>query len=384
MKKLSLCALILAGVMLLCACGKTADISQLENKEQYVTVGTYKGVQIKQSEIDKYVQQCIDSLIKNNSTENKVTDRACKMGDTVKIDYVGCTQNEETQEWEMFKGGSASGSKLELGSGTMIDGFEEGIVGMKIDETKEIMVTFPDPYKNDPSMSGVEARFTITLHSITEVVAPELSDAFIAEKTTFKTVDEYKADRREVYLNDAAVDEFMKTVTVIEYPDEYVEEAYNTTMEFYQNYASMYGMSFKNFCKQMLGQTEQQTMVSILETARETIKNRLALLIIAEKENLTVTDEEYKTLAQAEVDKSDSYDSIEALEEEVGAQALRTQFLMDKATDLIVDNVVIVDDTKEEDKEEDKEDDESSKEDEDTSKEDDAEKEPEKEETTEE
>lgn len=89
---------------------------------------------------------------------------AVKDGDTVNIDFVGYVDGEE------FEGGNTNGSgyDLEIGSGEFIDGFEEGIIGHTVGETFDLNLQFPDPYPNDPSLSGSDVTFTTTINGIYE------------------------------------------------------------------------------------------------------------------------------------------------------------------------------------------------------------------------
>lgn len=92
----------------------------------------------------------------NSDTQNQTA--VAQNGDYVNIDFVGKIDGVA------FNGGSAEGYELKLGSDTMIDGFEDGIVGMKLDEEKTITVTFPENYTTE--LAGKEATFDITLHKI--------------------------------------------------------------------------------------------------------------------------------------------------------------------------------------------------------------------------
>ena len=92
----------------------------------------------------------------NSDTQNQTA--VAQNGDYVNIDFVGKIDGVA------FNGGSAEGYELKLGSDTMIDGFEDGIVGMKLDEEKTITVTFPENYTAE--LAGKEATFVITLHKI--------------------------------------------------------------------------------------------------------------------------------------------------------------------------------------------------------------------------
>lgn len=94
----------------------------------------------------------------NSDTQNQTA--VAQNGDYVNTDFVGKIDGVA------FNGGSAEGYELKLGSDTMIDGFEDGIVGMKLDEEKTITATFPENYMTAPDLAGKEATFDITLHKI--------------------------------------------------------------------------------------------------------------------------------------------------------------------------------------------------------------------------
>jgi len=100
-------------------------------------------------------------------------ERAAAEGDKVNIDYAG------TKDGEAFDGGSAEGSDLELGSGQMIPGFEDGIAGMKAGEEKTLQLSFPEEYHNE-ELKGAAVEFKITLNSVNEQLLAELNEELFA------------------------------------------------------------------------------------------------------------------------------------------------------------------------------------------------------------
>ena len=100
-------------------------------------------------------------------------ERAAAAGDKVNIDYVG------TKDGEAFDGGSAEGSDLELGSGSMIPGFEDGVEGMKAGEEKTLNLSFPDDYHNE-DLKGAAVEFKIKLNTVTEQVLADLNEELFA------------------------------------------------------------------------------------------------------------------------------------------------------------------------------------------------------------
>ncbi|MGV6807102.1 MAG: trigger factor, partial [bacterium] len=121
---------------------------------------------------DKDIDQMIDVLRQQQAKQIDV-DRAAEDGDQVNIDYVG------TRDGEEFQGGSAQGSNLVLGSGQMIPGFEDGIIGMKAGEEKTISLTFPEDYHSE-ELKGAAVEFAIKLNGVKEKQLPELDDEFFA------------------------------------------------------------------------------------------------------------------------------------------------------------------------------------------------------------
>jgi trigger factor len=119
------------------------------------------------------VKKMIDIFRKQQATW-KVAKRAAKKDDRVNIDFVG------TKDGEEFAGGSAKGSDLVLGSGQMIPGFEDGIIGMKKGEEKTIDVTFPEDYHSE-ELKGAAVQFTITVNSVEAQSLPKLDEEFFAK-----------------------------------------------------------------------------------------------------------------------------------------------------------------------------------------------------------
>lgn len=151
------------------------------------------GVAITQYEADisdADIDEMIETLRKSQASWATV-EREAQSGDRVNIDFVGKRDGEE------FDGGSANGYTLQLGSGSMIPGFEDGIAGMTPGETKVLSLTFPEDYQVD-ALKGANAEFTVTLNSVSEQQLPELNDAFFASfGVTEGGVDKFRADVRE-------------------------------------------------------------------------------------------------------------------------------------------------------------------------------------------
>lgn len=138
-----------------------------------ITLAGFDGIEIEKP-VSKVTPDAIDTMIENLRTQRAEfveVERACADGDQVNIDFAG------TLDGEAFDGGTADGSDVVLGSGSMIPGFEEGIVGMSAGDKKDVAVTFPEEYQAE-NLAGKDAVFAITLNAVKESHQPELDDEF--------------------------------------------------------------------------------------------------------------------------------------------------------------------------------------------------------------
>ena len=155
-----------------------------------VTLGDYKGLTV---EIDK--QQVTDAMIDAEIARDvdkvsrtvDVEDRPVQDGDIVNLDYAG------TVDGVAFDGGTAQGQTLTIGSGNFIPGFEEQMVGMALNEEKDLHVTFPTEY-HAAELAGKDAVFHVKVNGIQKVEKPELDDDFAQDVSDFDTFADYRAD----------------------------------------------------------------------------------------------------------------------------------------------------------------------------------------------
>ncbi len=113
-------------------------------------------------------------ILRKQNVRFEVADRAAQNEDQLNIDFVGKIDGEE------FAGGTAAGTQLVLGSGRMIPGFEDGLVGAKAGEERVLSLTFPEDYQN-LELAGKTAEFTVTVNTISEPKLPELNEAFFTQ-----------------------------------------------------------------------------------------------------------------------------------------------------------------------------------------------------------
>ena len=261
-----------------------------------VEIETYKGIKIPEfvytvsdADVDKDIEDTRLRLAKDED----VTDRAAEMTDTVNIDFAG------KMDGKAFDGGTAEGYDLTLGSHQFIPGFEEGVVGMNIGETRDIEVTFPEDYQAE-ELKGKKAVFTVTLHKITGKVRPELDEEF-AKKMGSDSVDAYRAKVRERLERNAAsrslnetensiITEIAKGATA-EIPDAMIEKQEEYSMQ-RMEYSLMYQGIRLDYYLKYVGQTRDEYKKHFEEEARRTVLHQLIVEKLIKELNIEATQEE--------------------------------------------------------------------------------------------
>ena len=287
MKKILALTLAAALMFALCACGKTSFSYMEEDLTQYVTAGEFKNLTVtipakKEVTEIEVREHAVEHLSEEGVTAETLENGTAIIGQVVNIDYVG------TIDGEKFEGGEDEDVNLLLGSGTMIAGFEEGIWGMTVGETKTIDVTFPEEY-DATELAGKAAKFEITLNAI---YADSLYDT-VREELAKSSEEAYEATKRQ-YAWTAVVN----GATVIGYPEAAVKTLANSLYDYYE--AAYYQYIQYGLTLDVLGITEE----SCLENAKNTFKEEMILYSIAKANGYTVSDEEYDakvaTLAEAQ------------------------------------------------------------------------------------
>lgn len=159
-----------------------------------ITLGDFSSIKV-EKKVAEIVKKDVDTMIQTLREQRKhydTTDRAAKNEDQLTIDYVGSIDGVE------FEGGSAKGSKLVLGSNSMIAGFEKGLLGAKAGEDKELNLEFPKDYHKQ-DLAGKACNFKVHVSSVAEMHLPELNEDFFKSFDVADTGEE--AFREEVKKN---------------------------------------------------------------------------------------------------------------------------------------------------------------------------------------
>lgn len=273
-----------------------------------VTLKSYEGLSV-QAEEAKYDASQVDQVLSEYqnrfATLVPVENRAAQKGDSAVVDFVGKIVPEEADaEPNEFPGGSAEDFQLELEDGRFIEGFIDGIIGMKPGETKDINVTFPEQYAQE-DLAGKPVVFTITLKEIKEKELPELDDDFAQEVSEFETIKELRESLESQYQEEAEsktasnkekaiLDELVKHIEV-ELPKTLVDREVNYMLSQTAVRLSQQGIDVKQlFNEDMLPRLREQSRPEAINRLQRT----LALGEVAKQQNIKVEEDEIKTKAE--------------------------------------------------------------------------------------
>ena len=267
--------------------------------EESVTLGDYKNLTFSAKE-EEVTDAQVETRLKELCAEYPVTieGRPAQEGDTANIDYSG------TKDGEAFAGGTAEGYDLKLGSGTFIDGFEDGVIGMNVGDEKDLNLKFPDNYSS-ADLAGQEVVFHVKLNQLKSEsdskVDDDLAKRYYNNDTA--TLDQLKeevraelqAEAESQFFNAAGselLNEVINNSEVTADPDA-VDDMFNQLKSTYSSYASSYGLEFDQFLSMFLGTDED----GLRDTAEKLVKQQIILNAIQAEENLSATDEQKDKLA---------------------------------------------------------------------------------------
>lgn len=265
-------------------------------QEPEVALGDYKGIAIEKKEIKVSASEVNHELehMKESRAKFVSVDREIKNGDTATIDFVGSIDGKK------FDGGSAEDFDLEIGSKSFIDNFEDQLVGLKKGDKKDVKVTFPENYHVD-DLKGKPAVFAVEVKDVKEKQYPEIDDKFADEVSEFSTLKELKEDIKKKLVerktreeqNEAEsklIDKICENAKV-EIPQVMVDNQVEDFIKDFERRLSYQGLNLDGYLK-YTGTTLEDLRKSRVEDAKKTVKTRLVLTAIMEKEKIDVTEQE--------------------------------------------------------------------------------------------
>lgn len=263
-----------------------------------VKLGKYKDLGVKKDEVkvtkdeieEEVARICsrfADIVVKENG---EVVE-----GNTAIIDFDGFVDGEP------LEGGNGKNYPLEIGSHTFIPGFEEGIVGMKVDETKDLDLQFPEEYTKE--LAGKKVKFTVTVREIKERVLPELNEEFYADLgyDDIKTEADFKKevkkaleDRKEEENKNKYIDEVLEAAAKnmkVEINEEIIDDEVHRMMHQFEEQMRMQGLSLEQYF-QFTGTTHEDMHNQMKPEAEKRVKYRYLIEEVADAEKIEINDED--------------------------------------------------------------------------------------------
>ncbi len=287
--------------------------SNAETYKTYISLPEYKGLSVsvdsEQKEVtDSDVTDYINNLISQYGTTESVTEGVTANGDTISLDYSGLLDGTA------FSGGTATDVSYTIGSGKFIDDLDKGLVGLTVGEEYDIPCKFPDNYSSS-DLAGKDVIFKVTVNSIKKTTLPELTDDWVASNASSLNVEATTVEGLKSYVKD-----YLETQAKTNYDSSKYQAAWKTISEQintdkgypeaelnslidtlksnvqseYNQYGSYYGISdFNSYLSQVYGFDSEDAFNDYAkEYAQSYLLEKMAITIIAENENITVSEDD--------------------------------------------------------------------------------------------
>ena len=312
-----------------------------------VKLGEYKGIKVAKVDYtvsDEEVDKDIEAVRQRNARLITVEDRAVENGDIAVIDFEGFVDDVA------FEGGKGENYELEIGSNTFIPGFEDQLVGAKIDDLVDVNVTFPEEYHSE-ELKGKPAVFKVKVNEIKVREIPELDDDFASEVSEFDTLADYKADVRakleekakekaEIEIQNAVVEKAVENAE-FDLPDAMVEGQIDNMINDMAQRMSYQGMSLEMYM-QYTGQTMEQMRETYREQAAKQVSGSLVIDAISKAEGIEVSPEEVEMNL---VDMAKKYnmevDKLKELIAEPEMENIKKDMVFTKTIEMLSNNAVV-------------------------------------------
>jgi len=263
-----------------------------------VKLGKYKELKVKKEKVTVTKEEVEHEVghILERYAELVSKDGAVEEGDTAIIDFKGFKDNEA------FDGGTAEGYSLEIGSHSFIPGFEEGVVGMKKGESKDINLTFPEDYMAK-DLAGQEVVFNVTVHDIKKRVIPELDEEFFKDldmegvsnkEELEKVIEEEITAQKEFQAENKFIEDLLAKASdnmTIELDEELIDAETDRMYKEFVQRLSMQGVNEELYFAYS-GAKKEDILNDMKKESEVRLKYRYLLEAIAKEEKIEVSDEE--------------------------------------------------------------------------------------------
>lgn len=313
-----------------------------------VKISEYKGLEVTKVE-SEVTEEDIEAELKDMQEKNArlitVEDRGIESQDNISLDFCGSVDGVE------FPGGKAENYSLVVGSNTFIPGFEDQLLGMKLGEEKDVVVTFPEDYNAD-ELKGKEAVFAVKINEIKEKQLPAIDDEFVKDTTEFDNIEELKADiktkladKKKKYADDTMKNELVEKLAEkmeVEIPKAMVENEIENMMKDFEYNLSYQGMDLKTYF-QYTGTSKEILADQMKDDAEKRVRISLAVDAVSKAENVEATDEDLEAeyVKMADIYKLE-VDKIKELFQNSQETGIRSTIVARKTVDLLLESAKLV------------------------------------------
>ncbi len=261
-----------------------------------VELGSYTGLTVERGK-EKVKKADVEAELKavaERQARFVESTKPAELGDFATIDFAGSVDGE------IFEGGTAQGYRLELGSHSFIDNFEDQLVGTTVGEEKDVNVTFPENY-HEKSLAGKKAVFKVVVQKIEKKEIPEITDEFAANVSEFENLEDYKKDiekrlsqkleqEKERKVENDLLEKIVQS-SKVEIPEILVERQLDIFIRDLETRLSFQGLKLEEYLD-YVGTNVSDLRKERREQAEQTVKTRLVLEALVKKENMVVSEEE--------------------------------------------------------------------------------------------
>lgn len=284
-------------------------------------LGQYKGIEVPMAEYNVTDEDVAEELEnrRRNVARLVSVDRPLELGDIARFDFAGFCDGEQ------FEGGTAENYSMKIGSHQFIPGFEEQMVGMKVDEERDVRVTFPEDYQAE-HLAGKEAVFKVTVHEISYEELPELNDEFASDTSEFETLDELKANIRENLEKQAEKDRaaafesavLQKVIdnAKVEIHEDLVHAEAHAELHNLEHQLADIGMKFEDYANYM-GTTVDDLHERYHKMAADQIKARTVIQALIDAEKIEPEDCDYDAAIDAYAERTKDWTAEKIAEEKL-------------------------------------------------------------------
>ena len=272
-----------------------------------VELGSYTGLTVERGK-EKVKKADVEAELKSVAERQArfvESTKPAELGDFATIDFAGSVDGE------IFEGGTAQGYRLELGSHSFIDNFEDQLVGTTVGEEKDVNVTFPENY-HEKSLAGKKAVFKVVVQKIEKKEIPEITDEFAANVSEFENLEDYKKDietrlsqkleqEKERKVENDLLEKIVEA-SKVEIPEILIERQLDIFIRDLETRLSFQGLKLEEYLD-YVGTNVSDLRKERREQAEQTVKTRLVLEALVKKENMVVSEEELDSALKETAEK---------------------------------------------------------------------------------